>query len=111
MKGREMSGDSALGLADAIEDLREQLELARARADSADMKFPIHSVTIELRIVAAREGSAKAGFKVPVIDLEVGASGKISHEATHRLVIEFGGPVSASGQPIRVDRVSSVPLD
>lgn len=106
-----MSGDSAIGLADAIEDLREQLELARSRVKADGITFPIRSVTVELQMVAAKEGEGKAGFKVPVIDLELGAAGRVSREATHRVVIEFATPVTASGEAIRVDRISTVPLD
>ena len=106
-----MNGNSDLELADAIEDVREQLELARSRGVRADLQFPIQSVTVELQMVAIKEGKGKVGFKVPVIDLELGVSGMASRQATHRIVIEFGGPVTASGEPIRVDRVSSTPLD
>lgn len=106
-----MGADSAIGLADAIEDLREQLELARSRVKPDGITFPIRSVTVELQMVAAKEGEGKAGFKVPVIDLELAAGGRISREVTHRVVIEFATPVSPGGEAIRVDRISSVALD
>lgn len=106
-----MSGESALGLADAIEDLRDELELARSRVKADGITFPIRSVTVELQMVAVKEGEGKAGFKIPVIDLELGVAGRVSREATHRIVIEFATPVTASGEAIRVNRVSSVPRD
>ena len=105
-----MRGESVLDLADAIEDLREQLSTARANSAGADLHFPIRSVSVELQLVAVKEGKAKAGFKVPVIDLELGAEGSRSREVTHRIVIELSGPVDASGKSVRVDRVSTEPL-
>jgi Trypsin-co-occurring domain 2 len=106
-----MNGESGLDLADAIEDLRAQLAEARARGAGADLHFPIRSVSVELQLVAVREGKGKAGFKVPVINLELGAEGSLSREVTHRVVIELSGPVGPSGKPVRVDRVSTEPLD
>jgi hypothetical protein len=106
-----MSDSTGLDLADAIEELRNQLELARIRAVNADIQFPITSATVELQFVAVKEGKGKAGFKVPVINLELGASGSTSHEVTHRISIEFGSPVTSDGKPVRVDRVSSLPME
>ena len=106
-----MSDGSGLDLADAIEDLRAQLAAARASGASAELHFPIRSVSVELQLVAVRGGKGKAGFKVPVIDLELSAEGSLSREVTHKIVIELSGPVDASGRPVRVDRVSAEPLD
>jgi hypothetical protein len=106
-----MNARSDLDLADAIDQLREQLVVARSRTANAEIQFPIHSVTVELQLVAVKEGEGKVGFKVPVIDLELGLTGGLSREVTHRVVIELEGPVDRSGKPIRVDRVSKVPLD
>jgi len=106
-----MNDKSGLELADAIESLRGQLEIARSNAVGAGIQFPIRSVTVELQVVATAEGKGKAGFKVPVIDLELGVSGAYSHAATHRILIEFAGPVTKDGRSIRVDRVSSNPMD
>jgi hypothetical protein len=106
-----MSGQSGLDLADAIEDLRAQMGAARDKGASAGLHFPIRSVSVELQLVAVKEGKGKAGFKVPVIDLELGAEGSISREVTHRVVIELSGPVDGSDKPIRVDLVTTEPLD
>lgn len=106
-----MSEDTGLGLADAIDQLREQLLEARDRAEEAELQFPIRSVTVELQLVAARKGEGKAGFKVPVIDFELGAGASLSRETTHKVLIEFGEPVDDQGVPVRVNRVSRKPLD
>ncbi len=104
-------GDSGMPLADAIEELRRQLTEARSRGANADLQFPIRAVTVELQLVVTKEGEGRAGFKVPVIDLELGASGSYGRETTHTLTVEFGEPVDRKGQPVRVDRMSSRPLD
>jgi hypothetical protein len=102
---------SGLNLADAIEQLRTELEIARCRALDADVRFPINGVTVELCVVATAEGEGRAGFKVPVIDLELGAQAGYSREATHKVTIEFGTPVDANGDPLRVSELSAIPLD
>jgi hypothetical protein len=105
-----MGSTSGLGLAEAIEQLRQELRLAQSNA-AGDVQFPIQSVTVELQVVATKEAEGKAGFKVPVIELELGVGGAHSREATHRVVIELGRPVDATGMPVRVGRLSNTPLD
>lgn len=103
--------DTGLKLADAINELREQLALARSRATAAGLQFPVQSMTVELGVVATRDREGKAGFKVPVIDLELGGKGSHSQQATHRVSIEFGGPVDDKGDPVRVDHLSDTPVE
>ncbi|MGW5189004.1 trypco2 family protein [Kribbella sp. NPDC004138] len=106
-----MRNSKDLGLADAIEELRNELQTAQANAVGAGVQLPIQSVSVELQLVVTKEGQGKAGFKVPVIDLELGVEGGYGREATHKVVIEFGPPVDGDGEPVRVERLSEVPLD
>lgn len=107
----EQGTGSDLRLADAIEELREQLTLARTRSLGSELHFPIKSVQVELQVVAARDRGGKAGFKVPVIDVELGGSGSASRRATHTITIEFGAPVDPKGDPVRVERLTARPRD
>jgi Trypsin-co-occurring domain 2 len=100
---------AGLGLAEAIEALRAELLLARSQGDMASIRFPISSVSVELQVVATGKGEGKVGFKVPIIDLELGGVGSYSRETTNKVVIEFGVPVDSDGKPVRVDRASDVP--
>lgn len=109
--GANVHIEAGFNLADAIQQLRDQLTIARERALGAEVQFPIQSVTVELSLVATKQGEAKAGFMVPVINLELSAGGSYGNEATHKVVIEFGEPVDAQNTPIRVNRVTPRVLD
>lgn len=106
MGHHEGAPQAGLGLADAIRSLRQEILQAQADATTG-LRFPVESITVELQVVATREGSGKAGFKVPVVNLEVGAEGKLTKETTHSVTVVFGGPVDAAGAPIPVAQDSA----
>ncbi|MBO3089487.1 hypothetical protein J4038_14505 [Cellulomonas sp. zg-ZUI40] len=53
-------------------------------------------MTVELKVVAAKEAGGKAGFKVPFVDVELGGSGSRSSELTSTITVVFGSPVDYS---------------
>ena len=63
-------------LQEAIESIRSDLAAARESGENADVRFPVQSVTVQLQVVATQEAGAKAGFKVPLVNLELGGSGR-----------------------------------
>ncbi|MEK8106453.1 trypco2 family protein [Micromonospora sp. M12] len=69
-----MTRKGGLDLADAIEELRRELTLAQTRAASAEIRFPINAVSVELRAVATTDIDGRAGFKIPVIEAELGGA-------------------------------------
>jgi hypothetical protein len=91
-----------LALADAIDLVRAELLRAAANGAEAAIQFPVESVTVELQVVATTGVDGKAGFKVPVIDLELGAAASRQWEHTSTVTVEFGGPVDRGGNPIKV---------
>jgi Trypsin-co-occurring domain 2 len=100
-----------VGLSDALEALRAEFELARAKAAESDVQFPVESVTVELKVVATKEAGGKAGFRVPVIAAEVGGSGSRSSELTQTITVVLGGPVDREGTPQPVASRSDVDKD
>lgn len=106
-----MADVHALNLSDAIRFLREELIVARQEAIGRDIILPIEKATIELQLVLEKAGEGKAGFKVPIVDVELGVSGKYGQEATHKITLELGQPTDRQLNPIRVDRTSVKPLD
>ena len=94
--------DGGIGLADAIRMIRTDLLDARASGADADIQLPVESVTVELQVVATKGVDGKAGFKVPVIDLELGASATRQLERTSTVTVVFGAPVDRNGQPVKV---------
>jgi hypothetical protein len=63
-----------LGLAEAIESLRDDLLVARTAGDTSDIQLPVESMTVELTVTATRTREGKAGFKVPIVEVELGGS-------------------------------------
>lgn len=97
------SGDQeGIGLDEAIEALRVDLEAARSRAGKVEVRLPITSMTVELQAVVTKSADGKAGFKIPVIDLELGVGGSWSRESTQTVTIVFGPPVDRGGETFPV---------
>ena len=96
--------DDARGLevADAIVNLRTQLLAARAAGADAEIQFPIQSMTLVLQVVATRSADGKAGFRVPVVNAEIGGSVAREQERTHTVTVVFSEPVDRAGNPVKV---------
>ncbi len=99
--------EAVVGLAEAIESVRADLLAARASGEDADVRFPVQSVTIVLQVVATTDVDGKAGFKVPVVNVELGASASRKWENTSTVTVAFGPPVDRSGAPVKVASTSS----
>lgn len=101
------SGAASIGLSKAIEGLREELVAAMAAGAGESIQFPIDKMTVELQTVATKGADGKAGFRVPVIDLELGGGANWQRENTQTVTIEFGSPVDREGRPIKVASASN----
>jgi len=88
--------DGLVPLAAVVDALRDQLRVARASADPT-MPFTVGPILVELSAVARREGNARFGVKVWVI--EAGAGGKLGRETTHKLTFTLTptDPASPTG--------------
>jgi hypothetical protein len=127
-----------LGLAEAIEALRDDLLKARAAGGSSEIQLPVESMTVELRgpraatfppqnesaqvrhvrpgkvvergpltVTATREANAKAGFKVPIVEVELGGGGSRERGTGQTVTVVFGGPVDREGNPVKVAQATS----
>jgi hypothetical protein len=96
--------DSGLGLAEAIDLLRKELNNSRITDPKGDLQLPISSITVELSLTTGWSG--KAGFKVPFIEL--GAEGTRKGDTGHKITIAFEAPTDQDGRPIRVQDESNV---
>ena len=65
-------------LAEAIESLRDDLLKARAAGATSEIQLPVESMTVELTVTATRSVDGKAGFKVPIVEVELGGAGAAS---------------------------------
>lgn len=91
-------------LSTAIEHIRGELLAARASGEGADIRLPVESVTVELQVVAMTEAQGKAGFKVPVIDTELGGAARRTSERSSTVKVVFGPPVDPDGNPVQIVR-------
>jgi hypothetical protein len=92
----------SIGLSEAIQALRAELVAAMAAGAGEPIQFPIAKMTVELETVATKGVDGKAGFRVPVIEVELGGGAKWERENTQSVTIEFGSPVDREGRPVKV---------
>ena len=107
MTGRDVGPVDGLGLADAIGLLRDELLAARAAGAGSDIQLPVESMTVELKVTATRSVDGKAGFKVPIVDLELGGGVGRERGAEQTVTVVFGGPVDRDGRPVKVAQQSA----
>lgn len=98
-----------LGLADAIAMLRDELLKAQEQGANAEIQLPISSMTVELAVHATREAGGKAGFRVPVINVELGGGANFGRGSEHTVTVVFDGPVDRNGNPVKVASASGTP--
>lgn len=96
-----------LGLADAIGLLRDELLAAQAAGAGSDIQLPIESMTVELKVTATRSVDGKAGFRVPIVDLELGGGAGRERGSEQTVTVVFGGPVDRDGHPVKVAQESA----
>jgi hypothetical protein len=89
-------------VADAIANLRSQLLAARAGGADAEIQLPIQSMTLVLEVVAVRSADGKAGFRIPVVNVEIGGSASRQRQRTHTVTVVFSEPVDRAGNPVKV---------
>jgi hypothetical protein len=106
-----MGGDMAdrsdgIGLAEALELLRAELATARAKAAGTDVQFPIETLTVELKVGVTRSADGRAGFKVPIIEVELGGSTGYNRETLQTVTVVLGSPVDREGRPVSVAKAT-----
>jgi hypothetical protein len=103
---KDAGSADGIGLADAIGMLREELLRARATGAGSDIQLPVESMTVVLTVEATRSLEGKAGFKVPVVELELGGGGSRERSSGQTVTVVFSQPVDRDGRPVKVARAS-----
>jgi Trypsin-co-occurring domain 2 len=106
MSERGVRSADGLGLAEAIGLLRDELLRARAAGGGSEIQLPIESMTVELTVTATRSVDGKAGFKVPIVEVELGGGGSRERGSEQTVTVVFGGPVDRAGSPVKVAKAS-----
>jgi hypothetical protein len=91
-----------VGLVEAIAQIRADLLAARTEGADAEIQLPVESLTVELKVVAIKGADGKAGFKVPIVNAELGGGVSWRNEATQTVTVRFGAPVDRDGNPVKV---------
>ena len=107
MQERDVGSANGLGLADAIGLLREELLQAQAAGAGSEIQLPVESMTVVLKVTATRSVDGKAGFKVPIVDLELGGGAGRERGSEQTVTVVFGGPVDREGRPVKVAQESA----
>lgn len=80
-----------IGLADAIENLRQELTEASRRGEGKELRFNVDAIELELAVELAAEGGGggKVSFNVLGVGAEVGGEGKLSRSNAHRVTVKL----------------------
>src|SRR6266851_8715889 len=98
-----------IDLADAIEVLRAEVMTAQLKSAGAGVQFPIQTLTIELKVGLTKMADGKAGFKVPFVGAEIGASASLRQDTAQTVRIVLGPPVDLEGRPVKVAQATDEP--
>ncbi|MEU8889104.1 trypco2 family protein [Streptomyces sp. NPDC048442] len=96
----------SIGLAEAIALLRDDLLAARKAGAGSEIQLPVESLTVELKVGATRSAEGKAGFRVPVVNAELGGSGGWRSETLQTVTVTFSQPVDRDGNPVKIASAS-----
>jgi hypothetical protein len=102
MSERDDASAPGLGLSEAIGVLRDELLKARAAGAGSDIQLPVESMTVQLQVAATRTRDGKAGFSVPIVNVELGASAGWQRETMQTVTVVFAEPVDRAGNPVKV---------
>ena len=71
--------------------------------------MPVESMTVVLKVTVTRSVDGKAGFKVPIVELELSGGAGRQHGSEQTVTVVFGGPVDRDGRPVKVAQGSAQP--
>ncbi len=83
-------------LAEVIRELRAELERARWAGESAELRFELGPVQLELEVALTHE--AGGGGKVRFWVVEVGAEGKVASSSTQKVTLTLTPTLVAGGE-------------
>jgi hypothetical protein len=107
MSGERDGISSGIGLAEAIDALRSGLLEAREKGAGSEIQLPVGSMTVELQVVATRTRDGKAGFAVPLVNVELGGSAGWQREAMQTVTVVFGPPLNRDGSTAKIAQTTN----
>lgn len=101
MVSNAASDEDFVGLADAIRQVRAELNQARNDGAGDSLRFAVGTVKLEFAVQVRRDGSGKAGIRIGVFTAEAG--GNVAKESMHRLEVELH-PVDEGGRAMEIEQ-------
>ncbi|HAJ80067.1 MAG TPA: hypothetical protein DCO75_09880 [Fibrobacteres bacterium] len=92
-----------IALADAVRNLREQLQEAMEEGADKKLRFEIKDLELELKCGVTRKADADAGVSFWVLDL--GAKGSLADSKTQTIKLKLS-PVAADGNVVLLRKSS-----
>lgn len=89
-----------VGLAEVIQQIRGELEVARVAAEDERIGFDVDRVSLEFTVQVHRAGTAGGGLRIGVVTAELG--GSVDRGTTHRVQVEL--KPHTDGGPLKVGR-------
>ncbi|NUS17321.1 MAG: hypothetical protein HOY69_39000 [Streptomyces sp.] len=96
-----MEEPSVVGLAEVIDQIRDELEQARTSAEGKDIGFTVDRVSLEFTVQVHRTSRAGGGLRIGVVTAELG--GSVDSSTTHRVQVELE-PHTRAGGRVQVTR-------
>ena len=93
----------AIGLAEAVQQIRAELQRAAAGGAGQPIAFIPSSVELSLEVVFERKGGADAGVRVWVVT--AAAKGEIRSARTQKVTVKLEPIDPKTGQPPRISDV------
>jgi len=108
-EAEEVAQGPEIGLAEMIENLRSELEIAQRRGAERPVAFGVEKVELELKVVVSRKGKAGAAVKFWVVSAE--AAGEGGSETTHTFKITLSPLDAESRKRLEVASIPNKPVD
>jgi|EndMetStandDraft_4_1072995.scaffolds.fasta_scaffold690987_2 translation elongation factor EF-1beta len=98
-----------IALAEMIETLRRELEIAQMQGAARPVAFGIDKVDLELKVTMSRKAKGEGGIKFWVIS--AGAAGERGNETVHTFKLTLSPLDAVSKKRLEVGSKTDIPLD
>ena len=98
-----------LGVAEAIENLRTEIQTAIEKGAKKDLRFELEEIELQLQCTLNIEGSAKAGGKLWFVNAE--GSGKVARGTLHTLKFKVKPVYKGEEGPVQINKTSQKKIE
>lgn len=99
--------EGAIPLADLVDAIRAELEVAAINARDQQLQFEVHDIQLEVEVTTTGTRGAEGGVKIWVLTL--GAKGSKANAASQKVTLNLSA-VTSDGSRFRVNDLSAEPI-